>query len=241
MIKLLAALVKMQSIEDLISEKQNLKKRLPLQLEELEKNVTSAEQLVDESKKLIDNNIKERDKLDLEVKVNLEKIAKYETQLSAIKTNKEYKALSTEMDFLKESNNKIDDKILDSMDEEQGFREILEERKLLYQKAQAELDEKAEKLRKQIVQVDRDIEDYKIVRNEIAKKLPMELVKRYATLIQHKNRKAVVFLNSNKGCGGCGFAVRPQLLIDISRKDTLISCESCGRMLVDKELAEQEE
>jgi len=46
MIKQLAALVKMQSIEDVISEKQNLKKRLPMQLEELEKNVITAEHAV---------------------------------------------------------------------------------------------------------------------------------------------------------------------------------------------------
>jgi len=171
----------------------------------------------------------------------LEQIHKYETQLANIKTNKEYKALNKEIDFLKENNSKIDDKILESMDEEQELRDLLAGKKQELDSAQSELDEKAEKLRKQIVQVEKDIEDNKKARNEIAKTLPTPTVKRYANLIQHKNRKAVVFLNNNNGCGGCGYSVRPQLLIDIKRKDSIISCESCGRMIIDKELAEKED
>ncbi|MCB5231121.1 MAG: C4-type zinc ribbon domain-containing protein [Candidatus Cloacimonas sp.] len=239
MIKILASLVQMQGLDKVIGEKEVLKKRLPLQLEELERNVAEAKKRVDDAKKALDNNGKSRDTLELEVKSNNEKIEKYESQLPSIKTNKEYKALNSEIDHLKEKNQKIDDKILDLMDEEQALKELYQKAKEGFEGAEGELQDKEADLRKQIVNVDKVIQDTRDERNQIAKTLPLNIVKRYASLINNKNRRAVVFVNNNKGCGGCGFSIRPQLLIDIARKETIVSCESCGRMIVDTSLIEK--
>jgi hypothetical protein len=238
MVKILVALIRMQRFDDRIGEKEVLKKRLPMQLEELQKNVSTAKNNLEEAKKELNTNLMERDRLELEQESNKEMINKYETQLSMIKTNKEYKALNNEIDKLKEKNSEIDDQLLTLIDQEEELREIEKERKKELKEAEAELDAKEDDLRKKIVAVDKDIEKTRTDRNEIAKTLPKNIVTRYGTLIKNKNRKAVVYLNSNCGCGGCGFSVRPQLLIDIGRKDTIVSCESCGRMIVDKELAE---
>ena len=241
MVKILISLIRMQRYDDIIGEKEILKKRLPMQLEELEKNVNKAKKNYEDVKKELNTNLMNRDKLELEQETNKEQINKYETQLSMIKTNKEYKALNNEIDILKEKNVAIDDQILEMIDQEEGLKEVLQEKKKELDAAQGELDEKQDLLRKQIISVDKEIEQTRAKRNEIAKTLPTNIVTRYASLIKNKNRKAVVFLNSNNGCGGCGFSVRAQLLIDITRKDCIISCESCGRMIVDKELANKEE
>ena len=241
MVKILISLIRMQRYDDVIGEKEVLKKRLPMQLEELEKNVTRGKKNFEEAKKELSNNLMNRDKLELEQETNNEQINKYETQLSKIKTNKEYKALNNEIDALKEKNSAIDDQILDIIDQEEELKKLLQERKKELEAAEGELNEKEDLLRKKMIAVDKEIEHTRAKRNEIAKTLPNNIVTRYASLIKNKNRKAVVFLNTNNGCGGCGFSVRPQLLIDITRKDTIVSCESCGRMIVDKELAQEEE
>src|SRR5690554_5982481 len=233
MIKILVALIRMQRFDDRIGAKEVLKKRLPMQLEELQKNVSIATDNLEEVKKELNQNLMERDKLELEQESNKELINKYESQLSMIKTNKEYKALNNEIDKLKENNSDIDDQLLALIDQEEELREVEAERKKELKEAEAELNAKEDDLRKKMVAVDKDIERTRNERNDIAKTLPKNIVTRYASLIKNKNRKAVVFLNSNCGCGGCGFSVRPQLLIDIGRKDTIVSCESCGRMIVD--------
>jgi predicted nucleic acid-binding Zn-ribbon protein len=229
----------MQRLDNIIGEKEVLKKRIPLQLEELEKNVAEAKKKVDDAKKTLDSNAKSRDTLEVEVKSNLEKIAKYEGQLPSIKTNKEYKALNSEIDQLKEKNVKIDDKVIDLMDEEQGLKDKYQLAKDELTGAENELHAKEADLRKQIVNVDKQISDTRDERNDIAKSLPINIVKRYASLINNKNRKAVVFVNKNKGCGGCGFSIRPQLLIDIACKESIVSCESCGRMIIDASFNEK--
>lgn len=236
MIKILTALVQMQQLDDIITENEALKRRIPLQLEELEKNLISAQADVDEVKKNLDKNNKERDKIELDVAANNEHIEKYEVQLAQIKTNKEYKALNDEIEFLKEKNSAIDDKLIELLDEEQTIRELLQEKKAKLESAQNELEEKADVLKKKIVKIEQDIEKTKERRKDYAKNLPVQLIKRYANLITHKNRKAVVGVNSSNGCGGCGFSIRPQLLIDINKKDDLVSCESCGRIIIDEEI-----
>ncbi len=240
MIETLVALVKMQHLDDIITQKEILKKRLPLQLQELESNVSSAKSAVDEIKKNVEKNIKSRDKLELDVNSNNESIAKFESQLALIKTNKEYKALNEEIAYVKEKNAGIDDKLIELMDEEQELKNILAEKKDILAQAEKELKDKENDLRKKIVEAEHDIEKTREKRNEIAKTMPLTIVKRYATLIQHKNRKAIVFPNSNSGCGGCGFSIRPQLLIDINKKAEIVSCESCGRMIVSKDFFEDE-
>ena len=241
MVKILISLIRMQRYDDKIGEKEVLKKRLPMQLEELQKNVVTAKKRHEDAKKELNNNLMERDKYELEQESNNEMMKKYESQLSLIKTNKEYKALNNEIAALKEKNSQIDDQILDLIDKEEELRVILKQKKEEQDAAEAELKDKEDDLRKKIVAVEKDIEKARAERNEIAKTLPTNIVSRYASLIKNKNRKAVVFLNASNGCGGCGFSVRPQLLIDINRKDTIISCESCGRMIIDKELDEDKE
>lgn len=239
MTKRLVALVRMQQLDDIITEKEVLKKRIPLHLEELEKNLIEAQTALDEEKKKLEKNVKERDKIELELKSNQEKIDKYEGQLPQIKNNKEYKALNDEITFLKSKNNEFDDKMLQLLEDEQDIKARIKERKTELEACQKELDDKADKLRKKILVIEQDIEQTKEERKKIAKELPVTLVKRYASLIIHKNRKAVVFVNTSNGCGGCGFSIRPQLLIDISKKDTLVSCESCGRMIISEEIAQE--
>ena len=86
-------------------------------------------------------------------------------------------------------------------------------------------------MKNRIKEVEQQIIDVREERNQIAQTLPTNIVKRYAALIKHKARKAVVF-KINGACSGCGFKIRPQLVIEIDKGDKLINCENCGRILV---------
>jgi predicted nucleic acid-binding Zn-ribbon protein len=85
--------------------------------------------------------------------------------------------------------------------------------------------------KKEIEKVNEEIDRLKENRTEYAKQLPMPLVKKYVQLIKNKNHKAVVF-NSNNACSGCGFHIRPQILIELNDPNKIIYCENCGRILV---------
>ena len=227
----------MQKFDDIITEKDKLKNELPKELEGLKNDVIYSESKVKELKQKLENNQKDQKLNELSIKENKEKMIKYETQLLTIKTNKEYKALNSEIAALKEKNTKIDDKIIELMESENIIKEDLEKNNELLEKATKKLKDNEDRIKRAIEKVERESEKLRNKRNEIAKTIPVRLVKRYVGLIKNRNRKAVVY-NENMACSGCGFQVRPQLAIELTKANKYIACENCGRILVDKEFSE---
>jgi len=226
-------LIEMQKCDDIIGRKEGLMQQLPQELSSLKENLAIANAHVDDIKKLLDENLKRQKLKELEIKENKEKIDKYKNQLLTIQTNKEYKALNSEVNHLENKNTKIDDDIIELMEEEAAFRSQLADEKEIQEKAKKQLLANEEKLKKKISEVEKDIEEIREKRNNLAKDLPKAIVKRYAALIKTKNRKAVVF-EENGSCSGCHYIIRPQLIIEINNGKTMVTCESCGRMLVTK-------
>ena len=233
MIKEIKILINMQGCDDIIGEKEILTKQLPEELSNLKQNLETANNKLSETENALDENLKTQKLKELDIKTNNEKIDKYKNQLLMIKTNKEYKALNSEVSHLENKNSDIDDELIVLMEEEVNIRAQLEINKKDQKKADNELKANEEKLRKKIEDVEKNIAEYKNKRNLLAEELNPQLVRRYALLIKNKNRKAVVF-SDNNACGGCGYNIRPQLIIEINEGQKIISCENCGRMLVAK-------
>ncbi|MDD3052424.1 MAG: hypothetical protein PHR06_14960, partial [Candidatus Cloacimonetes bacterium] len=105
----LKTLILMQKYDDIITQKDDLKIKLPEELKSLQDNSKSAEIVVNEVKIKLENNSVNQKKKELEKTTNFQNIQKYEGQLLNIKTNKEYKALNSEIATLKQKNTAIDD------------------------------------------------------------------------------------------------------------------------------------
>ncbi|MDP8201240.1 MAG: C4-type zinc ribbon domain-containing protein [Candidatus Tenebribacter burtonii] len=231
MIKQLETLIKMQKFDKVIGKKNILTKELPQQLNSLKQSLKNSTEAVEITKSELDENLKDQKLRELDIANNNTKVTKYKNQLLTIETNKEYKALNSEINHLEKKNSEIDDKLIRLMEDESELKKHLEEERETQKKASDELKANEEKLEKEIQEVQKDIEDLKNKRNFLAKDLPRELIRRYGILIKNKNRKAIVF-NDNNACSGCGYNIRPQVAIDIKEGNSIIYCESCGRILV---------
>ena len=231
--KQLEILIKMQKLDTIIGQKNILTKELPQQLNSLKQSLKDADETVVATKSDLDENLKDQKLRELDIADNNTKIAKYKNQLLTIETNKEYKALNSEINHLEKKNSGVDDNLIGLMEAESELRERLDEENKAQKKASDELKANEEKLEKEIMEVQKDIEDLKSKRNVMAKDLPRDLIRRYGNLIKNKNRKAVVF-NIKNACSGCGYIIRPQVAIDIKEGNSVIYCESCGRILVAK-------
>ena len=229
--KQLEILIQMQKFDTIIGEKNILTKELPQQLNSLKQSLKNADETAAATKSEFDENQKEQKLKELDIADNNGKSAKYKNQLLTIETNKEYKALNSEINHLEKKNSGIDDELIGLMEVESELKERLEEERKAQKKASDELKANEEKLEKEIQEVQKDIEDLKSKRNVLAIELPRDLIRRYTALIKNRNRKAVAF-NDNNACSGCGYTIRPQVAIDIKEGESVIYCESCGRILV---------
>ena len=227
----ISILIKMQKIDDRISELEQLKEKLPKQLEQLKVNVKKTQNLlVAVNNKLEANQVQQKGK-DSEIKTNDGLKLKYSHQLDGIKTNKEYKALNSQIITLAEKNTVIENDIIKLMEDEAKLKKQKAEAILLSDKANENLKANEDILNKEITKADKEIETLKSERMDLAKQIPESIVKKYVLLIKNKNRKAVVSSHNN-ACSGCGFHIRPQILIELNNVVKLIYCENCGRILV---------
>jgi len=221
----------MQAYDDRIGEKEELKIILPQQLHDLIANVETAESKVSELQKALEEKVRQQKQTEIDIKTNTDLMRKYQAQLAEIKTNKEYKALNAEVTNLGAKNSEFETLILNFMEEEGNIKKDLKVAQDELQKAKKELADREGELRSQIEEVDKMIADYKEKRNNLGRNLPIALGERYILLIKNKNRKAIVF-NNNGTCSGCGFRIRPQLILELEKQAQMIACENCGRILV---------
>lgn len=231
--KVIDFLIQMQSCDDIIGEKEALLNQLPEQLNSLKENLAATTQVVEDRKLSLEDNLKKQKMKELEIKSNQEKINRYKNQLLTIQTNREYKALNSEVTHLEMINTSIDDEIIELMEAEHNLREQLSKDIASLGEAQKQLNDNEDKLRLQIKEVEKNINEVRDKRNKLAENVPVTIVKRYAALIKHKNRKAVVF-EIDGSCSGCHYVIRPQQIIEINNKNQLVGCENCGRILVAK-------
>ncbi len=232
MIKSIEILIKMQKIDSRIKELQKKIEILPKKLSKLEENVKITTQDLNKSENALKENLIEQNNKKLSIQQNNDKIAKFKNQLLQIKNNKEYKALNSEITFLEKENEKIDDETLELMLKADEIKAEIERNKQAKKAAETELNKNKDKLNNEIAQVESQIKLLKDKRKEIAQGLDRTTLKRYVRIIKAKD-VAVVHCEKN-ACGGCGFKLRPQLLIDIKKGDKIYSCENCGRIIVSK-------
>lgn len=225
-------LAEMQKLDDQIGSLRVLQQELPKQLAGIIDRVdqATANLLAVEGER---NELgKKQRSLEGDIKTANEQIRKYGNQLSEIKTNKEYKALNSEIAYLKEKISELESQELELMDQDTGIKARVDEAKKELAAAEEEKRLKEKELRDKIAGLETQIEDTRANRNQIASSLPHSLIRQYGMMIKNKNNLAVVY-NRNGACGGCGFVIRPQIRIELQLRKKIILCESCGRILLE--------
>lgn len=227
-LKVLAA---MQKLDDKIGQYRVLQEVLPKQLNEIIEKVEQAtiDLLAGESEKAEIN--KTQRSLEGEIKTHQEQIKKYGAQLSAIKTNKEYKALNSEIAYLKDKISEIESQLLALMDNETEIKSRIVECKKALVEAEANKRAKEGDLKAQIATLEEKIESTRAERNKLAVTLPVALIKRYGNMIKNKENQAVAY-SRDGSCGGCGFVFRQQMRIELQLRKKIVYCENCGRILL---------
>ena len=229
----LITLAQMQALDDEIGRYRILQQELPKQLNDIIESVEQATADLLNAETVRAEIAKKQRGYEADIKQHQEQAKKYAGQLAEIKNNKEYKALNSEIAFLKNKISDIESLLLELMEQDSEAREKVAEAKTELEKAEQRKREKEGDLRQQIASLDSRIEEIRNQRTELARTLPMAVVKHYGNMIKHKNNQAVAY-NRDGSCGGCGFVLRQQIRIELQLMKKIIFCENCGRILMNK-------
>jgi len=237
----LRALYDLQLIDSRIDEIKNLRGELPLEVEDLENEIAGLTTRLDKVKAEINEEEHEITEQKQTIETAKELLKKYEEKLKNVRNNREYNSIVKEQEFqeleIQLAEKKIKEfKALIEQKEEasQGINERLEERNAHLKAKKGELDAILKETHKE-----EDLLQKKS--SEFEKQIEERLISAYKRIRSSvKNGLAIVPVERGAS-GGSYFSIPPQVQLEIASRTKIIMDEHSGRILVDPELAKEEQ
>jgi len=210
-----------------IKEERN---RYPKEMKKLDERQKIEKERVQEEKERVESLEKTRRQKEGHLNLEQEKIKRAEGRMSEVKTNKEYKALLSEIDIIKEANSRIEEEILQVLDEIDELKKDLSKREKEVGITLEKIEGDRKKIEEKMVLDDRIWNEQMERREVLSKQIESKLFKLYNTLKDKRGGVGVVNVK-NETCQGCFVNVPPQMFIEVQKNNALIRCPHCNRIL----------
>jgi predicted nucleic acid-binding Zn-ribbon protein len=232
----LIALYTLQQIDSQIDKIRIIRGELPLEVQDLEDEIAGLETRIANFKSEIENLQKQIEEKDNAIKESQALIKRYEEQLMNVRNNREYDALSKEVEFQKleielaeKRKNEAKDKIALLEEEIADATARLDERK-------KDLEAKKEELDDIVAETEKEEQELLKKSEENEKYIEERLLTAYKRIRKNARNGLAVVQIERDACGGCFNKIPPQHQLDIKLHKKIIVCEYCGRILVDNEM-----
>ena len=148
------------------------------------------------------------------------------------KTNEQYRAFQSEIDFCQKEIRKSEDRILELMGESEPLDKNVKaaEESLKEEKAQVEAEKREAHERTTADQ--KSAHELSKERSAIVASITPATYQRYERVRKAKMRRGVAVAEAVDGrCTACNIAMRLQFFQDLKKGDQILACESCQRIL----------
>ncbi len=230
----LRALLELQKTDQDLHELEQYKVDIPNQLETMKSAQAEAESRLTEQETKVEELDRDRRQRELELQTAQEQVKKYQGQLFSVKTNKEYDALQAEIQAQKILIGELEDAILQLITEAEAAVEALEAMRGETDSLVARFSEESGALESRLSAVDEDV----AVKMDERKRMAMRVENRVLGVYNRirRNLRDMTVVPIKKGaCSGCFNIIPLQIVLQIRQGQRLISCESCGRILIIEE------
>jgi uncharacterized protein len=222
--------IQLQSLDQRIAALEKEIAALPKHIAAIEKTLDSHVRKLEADRAALAANQKERKKTEGDIQVHEQKISKLKDQMLQAKTNEQYRAFQSEIDFAAKEIRKSEDRILELMSESEPLdTNVKQAEAALKEEKQAVEAEKA-RARERTATDQAQLDELRKERTTAAEKLPSGTLATYGR-IRKKWHGVVIAAATDGRCSACQIVVRPQYMQDLKRGAELMQCESCGRFL----------
>ncbi|MDP1853954.1 MAG: C4-type zinc ribbon domain-containing protein [Candidatus Omnitrophota bacterium] len=229
----IANLIELQAIDAKIYALNKKMQAIPVELEkknkEFEAKKSGLNALEEKNKVFL---VKKKDR-ELELAVKEEGIKKLQSQLFAIKTNKEYTALLKEIEGGKADKSLIEDQILGIFDELDSVSAEVNKEKDDLAREKKNLDKDKSEFDSALKTMEQELVIFNAKRSQVVPKIDRHALSTYERILKNKDGLAVVKVVDNS-CHGCFMNVTHQTVNEIRMLDRLVTCEACSRILYEE-------
>lgn len=233
----LRALIRLQHIDNRIDRIKKLRGDLPEEIEDLEDEQAGLQTRLDNYEEELKEAKVAKRQGDVDIKEAEGLIKKYEEQQLQVRNNREYDALTKEIETQKE-------RIAEARESIERAEKTIAANESAVADTEGQLDdlnsileEKHEKLSEVVADTEAEESALEEVRDEAKEEVDDRYITAYSKLRDRlRDGRAVVPLRRG---AAAGFAVPPQRQVEIRKRKRVIVCEHTGRIIVDKELYEE--
>ncbi|HEX9654508.1 MAG TPA: C4-type zinc ribbon domain-containing protein [bacterium] len=227
----LLVLIELQKVDNELQTLEELKGDLPQKVRELKEELSLLTQNSESQKRDLEETKRLRFHWDGELKVLQDKLNKYRDQLYAVKSNREYDAITVEIEGIEKKIDETETKALELIEKEDGLSEAIKNSDSQIAGLNDNLVTKEHELQQKISKTEDEYKVWQTKRGELLGQIKRPILATYERIRKVKGRNTVAELNKY-ACGGCYSAIPPQKAMEIRTMDQLILCESCGRILI---------
>jgi len=235
----LKQLYKVQAIDSKVDKIHAVRGELPMEVADLEDEIEGLHTRVEKLNAEIDGLNGDIDDKKEAMKNSDALIKKYDAQLGDVKNNREYLALTKEIELQNLEKMACEKKITDFKEQIEQKKEAIEASKQLTDERGKDLEVKKKELESITAETQKEEDELLKLRKELVDGIEERLMRAFEKIrTSYTNGLAVVTIE-RESCGGCFSLIPPQRQLDIGNRKKIIVCEHCGRILVDNDLAEE--
>jgi uncharacterized protein len=233
----LRALIRLQHIDSKIDQVNKLRGDLPDEIADLEDEraglETRIQKAADEGKQ---GEVQKR-KLQMDITESEGLIKKYEEQQLHVRNNREYDALTKEIEAQRQRIVQAQAE-LESLEERGGANEVIvAEAQERLSELDTLLDEKRGELGKVVEETEKEQQGYQDQREEAKQHIESRYLNAYERL-RNRLRDGRAVVPVERGAAG-SYLVPPQRQVEVRQRNRIVVCEHTGRIIVDDDLFQE--
>lgn len=236
----LKALFKLQIVNSEIDKIRTLRGELPLEVQDLEDEIAGLQTRIDkfqEEVKSMDVSVAEKKNEIVEAQTLIDK---YKEQQNNVRNNREFESLAKEIEYQTLEIELCEKRIKEFAGRAKEKTEVIDESKKTLEERTSDLNDKKSELDEIINDTQKEEESLLKNRQEYEDMIEERLLTAYKKIRKNARNGLAVVSVERDACGGCFNKIPPQRQLDIRSGKKIIVCEYCGRILVDKDILEEE-
>lgn len=204
---------------------------LPKTVSRLKSSIERVKQQIKDLKNEMESSEKESVSTENLVELAKDKLKKYQNQLYDVTSNKEYDAITQEIEIKKKEIEEGEVFVLEIIGASEKNQEILNGYEGENKQYKNELKVKEKELNTLLKSTEKKELELNHKREKLTVRLKEPLLKRYERILKAKSGVAIVPITRD-ACGGCFKSIPPQKIVEVEKLLQLIQCEICGRILI---------
>ena len=232
----LRTLYELQIIDSKIDRIRTVRGELPLEVQDLEDSVAGLETRVtnlSQELKDLEEAVTEKTQSIKDFKAN---IKKYEAQQGKVRNNREYDAITKEIEFQNLEIQLAEKRLKEAKFAIESKSEIVEKSQTDFSERKKDLKLKKSELDEIIAETEKEEKDLLKASAKASESIEDRLLNAYKRVRSNTLNGLAVVPVERDACGGCFNKIPPQKQLDIRMNKKLLVCEHCGRIMVDPNL-----